>query len=111
MEKRNKIVTDEQITDLLLKSVPDSFSSNFTEKVIRRIKSVESRTNEFDFFVEVLTRQFKRFAIIGAMVIALLITYNVFSNGEVTLAKAFDVPDYTLEDAYDPINSLRWSKE
>jgi hypothetical protein len=111
MGNENKYFSDYSLAKLLKDHIPDSFDNNFSIRVMSQIRSFEYALSDFELFVESLTNLFKRFAIIGSLVILFLISYNIFSKGEVTLAKALDIPDYTIVDAFDPLNSYQWSKE
>ena len=111
MKKRYELISDDKLQKLLIENIPASFRTGFSDRVMLRIQSVNNKLSDWELFVDTLSYQFKRFALTGFLVIVFMISYNIISKDEITFAKALDIPDYTLEDAFDPIASYSWSKE
>ncbi len=99
----------DKLNELISRSSSRSFSDDFTRGVMSEIYNLGSKVSEFDMLIESLTIQFKRFALTGVLMIVLIISYNIITGGEVTLAKAFDMPEYSVEEALDPVSTIYWS--
>lgn len=78
-----------------------SFKPFFAERVMDRIVTLGEKKNGFESFYESLLWMFRRFAIVGAVILLLLLIYNlqardIFSSGDIMFAS-----DITFEQILD----------
>lgn len=82
-----------------------TFSAFFADKVMAKITSNRTESNEERFF-ESLISVFRPVAIAAAMLLVILVSYNILNNQEYSLVSSFTHSQVTLEDAFDPILDL-----
>ena len=105
--KQNNI--DEKLKQLLIDNTKSSFDPDFQEKIISKLVKDTNTRNSFENLLEQLLIQFRGFAFAVVIVLLIMITYNVFDEGEFTLASVLDIPQVSIHQAVDPINNLEWS--
>ncbi len=74
-----------------------SFKPFFSARVMQRIKADE--TEQDDFFTS-LVWTFRRFAIIGAITIILLLANSILVDKSISIDTALAMPQLTLEDTW-----------
>ena len=82
----------------LAESSETSFKPFFAARVMDRIDTLGPKNNGFESFYETLILMFRRFAIVGAAILLLLLIYNlqtgdIFSTEEIMFAS-----DFTFEE-------------
>ena len=87
-------------------SAPESFRPFFAERVMQRITSIEEKEAEKDLFTRTLFVDFRRVALIAAMLIIMLLSHNLIQSGDVSLNGAFAVPEITFEEVFEPTLAL-----
>lgn len=107
MDQSNKNNIDEELHNLIKLSVSSNFTPLFAERVITKLINDQSA---FDQMLEQLFIPFRRMVFPIIVILLFLISYNIIDEGKVTLASALDIPEVSLQDAIDPINSLEWSE-
>lgn len=78
-------------------SAAQSFKPFFAERVMERIDSTYEK-NGLEIFYETLKAVFRRFAIIGAVLLIALILYNLGTGDSLSMDEAFYVSDLTFEE-------------
>lgn len=78
-------------------SAAHSFKPFFMERVMERI-NLAGEKNGLEIFYETLKAVFRRFAIIGAVLLIALILYNLGTGDSLSMDKAFYVSDLTFEE-------------
>ena len=73
-EEKEQIIAQRQA---LAASSPPSFQPLFAERVMNRIEKLGPQNNGFESFYETLILMFRRFAIVGAAILLLLLIYNL----------------------------------
>jgi hypothetical protein len=96
--EKHKILAQRQA---LAESSAPSFKPHFAERVMTRVEVLGEKKNGFESFYESLFLMFRRFAIVGAALLLLLLIYNlqsgdIFSSEEILFAS-----DYTFEEILD----------
>ena len=103
-DERNRIA---RMRSTISHSSAPSFQPFFAEKVMRRIRAVDSKQERFfDSLIEV----FRPVAIAATILFIALLSYNLFKSDKVTLASAFAEPEFTLEQSLDPTLTLVMEK-
>jgi len=78
-----------------------SFKPFFAEQVMNRISSEVKKENTLEIFYETLKAIFRRFAIIGAVVLIVLISYNLKTGDSLSTDEVFYASDVTFEEILD----------
>jgi hypothetical protein len=76
---------------MIKEAAASAFRPFFVQRVLRRILSAQEEFRRW------LLLDFRRVALIGAIIALLLVCYNVSKHDSISLAAAFAQPDYTLE--------------
>lgn len=79
-------------------SAAPSFQPFFAEQVINRITSLEKTENGLALFYKTLRTAFQRFAIAGAVITLILITFNLGIGDSLSSEEVFFVSDATYEE-------------
>lgn len=79
-------------------SASSSFQPFFAERVINRIASAEKTENGLEQFYITLRAAFQRFAIIGAVITLILITFNLGIGDSLSSEEVFFASDITYEE-------------
>jgi anti-sigma factor RsiW len=87
--------------EALAESAAPSFRSLFPERVMRRIESLDQKKNGFESFYETLLVVFRRFAIVGAAILLLLLIYNLQSGDILSSDEIYYASDLTFEEILD----------
>lgn len=82
-------------------SAGQSFGPFFAERVIRRIEGLGQKKNGLEVFYENFMAAFRKVAIVSAVVLVLLISYNVIKSDIVPEDELFFVADTTMEEILD----------
>jgi len=96
----------ENIREMITESGDSSFSPFFADKVMREINTLSEETIHLEMITDWLSLFFKRVAIAGAVVAAILIFYNLKDASQVSLAEVFNVPEITVEEIVEPVFTL-----
>ncbi|MFH1943550.1 MAG: hypothetical protein ABIL68_15715 [bacterium] len=83
-------------------SAAQSFRPFFSRRVMRRIEESRVEGKNGEAFFEALVAVFRPVAVGVAVVIVVLLSYNIIKSDRVSLAGAFAEPQLTLEEAFDP---------
>ena len=79
-----------------------SFSPVFTDRVMRRIASMESQTSRKENFYELLV-VIARPALAGFLILCLgIVSFNLIKGGHLSLSSLFAFNDITFEDVFIP---------
>jgi hypothetical protein len=81
----------------LAASSASSFKPFFAERVMGRIESLGIKKNGFESFYEMLLLMFRRFAIIGAAILLLLLIYNLQTGDILSTDDILYASDFTFE--------------
>jgi hypothetical protein len=82
-----------------LKEIPrSSFKAFFAERVMNRIESLGEKKNGLEMFHETLMTVFRRFAVVGALILLLLIVYNLRVGDSLSADEIFYVSDAAFEE-------------
>ena len=81
-------------------SVP-GFKPLFPERVMSRIESPQKKKNGFESFHETILLMFRRFAIVGAAILLLLLIYNLQTGDILTTEEIMFASDFTFEEILD----------
>ena len=73
-----------------------SFKPFFAERVIKQITS--QKENGLEAFYEAIKHVFRRFAVVGALVMLILVTYNLSIGDNFSQEEAFYASDLTYEE-------------
>jgi anti-sigma factor RsiW len=87
--------------EALAESAAPSFSPLFPERVMCRIESLDQKKNGFESFYETLLVVFRRFAIVGAAILLLLLIYNLQSGDILSSDEIYYASDLTFEEILD----------
>lgn len=96
-KKKEKITT---LREAVSKGAAQSFKPFFAERVVNRIQSLDEK-NGLETFYEALKAVFRRFAIIGAAVMIVLIAYNLGTGDSLSSDEVFYASDTTYEEILD----------
>ena len=83
-----------------------SFKPFFAERVMQRISRSEYGTSGQEVFWDSLVTMFRPVAIGAAIILLVIMTYNIKKSDHLSFAAAFASQEVTLEDAIDPTLSL-----
>lgn len=79
-------------------SAIQSFKPFFAEKVMSRIHALGEKEDTLETFYESLKTVFQRFAIVGAVILIALISYNLIIGNGLSPDEAFYVSELTFEE-------------
>ena len=97
--ERERIV---KLESSIRKSAIRSFSPVFTDRVMRRIASMESQTSRKENFYELLV-VIARPALAGFLILCLgFVSFNLIKGGHLSLSSLFAFNDITFEDVFIP---------
>jgi len=82
----------------LAESSAPSFKPLFPERVMKRIESLGKKKNGFDSFYETLLLMFRRFAIVGAAILLILLIYNLQTGDILSSEEILYASDFTFEE-------------
>lgn len=82
-------------------SASHSFGPFFAERVMRRIEGLDQKKNGLEAFYESFMTAFRKVAIVSAVVLVLLISYNVIKSDIVPEEELFFMADTTMEEILD----------
>ena len=85
----------------LANSSSQSFSPFFAERVMHRIEGLGQKKNGLEVFYENFMTAFRKVAIVSAVVLVLLISYNVIKSDIVPEDELFFMADTTMEEILD----------
>jgi anti-sigma factor RsiW len=102
--EKNRIA---QMRAMISDSSAKGFHPFFAEKVLRRIRTQAPPAAESYF--ESLIALFRPVAIAAAILFIMLLSYNLFTSEDKSLATALAEPEIRLEQALDP--TLAWVME
>ncbi len=74
------------------------FRPFFTKRVMNRIESLGQKKNEFESFSETLLLMFRRFAIVGAVILLILLIYNLQTSDILSSEEILYASDFTFEE-------------
>jgi hypothetical protein len=94
-EEREQIIAQRQA---LAASSEPSFKPFFAERVMNRIESLGRRNNGLESFYEILLLMFRRFAVIGAALLLLLLIYNLQTGDILSSEEMMFASDFTFEE-------------
>lgn len=83
-----------------------SFKPFFAERVMRRIQQLKPTEKSPDLFFESLMAVFRPIAVGAAVVVIILLSYNMIKSDRLSLAGAFAEPEVSIEEAFDPTVTL-----
>ncbi len=78
-----------------------SFSPFFAERVVHRIEGLGQKKNGLEAFYESFMAAFRKVAVVSAVVLVLLISYNLVKSDIVPEDELFFVADTTMEEILD----------
>ena len=81
----------------LEESSAPSFKPFFAERVMNRIETLGQKKNGFESFYETLLLMFRRFAIVGAAILLLLLIYNIQTGDILSSEEIMFASDFTFE--------------
>ena len=93
-KEREQILAQRQA---LAESSTSSFKSFFPERVMSRIESLGQKKNGFESFYETLLWMFRRFAIVGAAILLILLVYNLQTGDILSTEEIMFASDFTFE--------------
>lgn len=82
----------------LAESSAPSFKPHFSNRVMDRIEMLGQKKNGFESFYETLLLMFRRFAIIGAAILLLLLIYNLQTGDILSTNEIMFASDFTFEE-------------
>jgi len=94
-KEREQILAQRQA---LAESSTSSFKSFFPERVMSRIESLGQKKNGFESFYETLLWMFRRFAIVGAAILLILLVYNLQTGDILSTEEIMFASDFTFEE-------------
>ncbi len=94
-EEREQIIAQRQA---LAASSPPSFKPFFAERVMNRIETLGRKNNGLESFYETLLLMFRRFAVIGAAILLLLLIYNLQTGDILSSEEMLFASDFTFEE-------------
>ena len=93
-KEREQILAQRQA--LAASSAP-SFKPFFAERVMSRIETLGRKNNGFESFYQTLLLIFRRFAIVGAGILLLLLIYNLQTGDILSSEEMMFASDFTFE--------------
>jgi len=102
-EEKTRIVT---MRKAVSGNAARSFKPYFAERVMQRIEKTRQEQTKQDPFFESLLAVFRPVAMGAAVLMIILLTYNMIKSDRLSLAGAFAEPEVTLEEAFDPTTML-----
>ena len=94
-KEREQILAQRQA---LAASSRPSFKPDFAEQVMDRIESLGTKKNGFESFYETLLFMLRRFALVGAAILLLLLIYNLQTGDILSSEEIIFVSDFTFEE-------------
>lgn len=94
---RNEKKRIQEQRSMLAKSPTHAFSPQFADRVIQRLKT-EIGSNGWEQFYENLLTLFRRFAVIGAVALFLLLSYNLKLGDKLSMEEVFFASDAAYEE-------------
>ncbi|MGD8539781.1 MAG: hypothetical protein PVI66_13780 [Candidatus Aminicenantes bacterium] len=82
-------------------SASHSFGPFFTEKVMNRIEGLDQKKNGLEAFYESFMAAFRKVVIVSAVVLVLLISYNVIKSDIMPEEELFFMADTSIEEILD----------
>jgi hypothetical protein len=79
-------------------SAAPSFKSDFAERVMDRIQTLDQKKNGFESFYDTLLLMFRRFAIVGAAILLFLLIYNLQTGDILSTEEIMFASDLTFEE-------------
>jgi len=98
LRKEKEQILDQRRT--VSDSAERSFKPFFAERVMNRIDSI-SEKNGLEIFYETLKSVFRRFAIVSAVIMIVLISYNLATRDSLSSEEIFYASDVTFEEILD----------
>ena len=98
----------EMITSLrgnIKRSKSTSFNPNFVDRVIEKIQTTEKKDDSQQLF-DSLYVFFRPIAIAATVLIIVIAGYNISTTGNFSLEGALGVPEFSVDDVYDPALAL-----
>jgi hypothetical protein len=83
-----------------------NFSAGFEMRVLNEINRLKVHTGNF---TESLTLSFRKIAFSAAVLLVLLVGYNLNKGNNYIIENLFGISDPTVENAYDPTIELIWT--
>jgi hypothetical protein len=102
-ELRNEKSTIEALRERVKQSVVNSFSSGFTERVM---KHVFDNHHEEEILFDTLVRIFKPVVVAAVVLLVCLIFYNISETNQMSFEGAYAITDVSVEEAFDPLVDL-----
>ena len=96
----------ESIRKSVAHSAAHSFKPFFADRVMQRIEKSRQEQTESDPFFESLIAVFRPVAMGAAVLMIVLLTFNMIKSDRLSLAGAFAEPEVTLAEAFDPTLTL-----
>jgi hypothetical protein len=96
--EKEKILMQRQA---LAESETISFKPFFAERVMNQIEALGKKKNGFESFYETLLLMFRRFAIVGATILLLLLVYNLQTGDILSTEEIMFASDFTFEKILD----------
>lgn len=93
-KEREQILAQRQA---LAESSAPSFEPLFPERVMSRIDSLGPKKNGFESFYDTLLFMFRRFAIVGAAILLILLIYNLQTGDILSSEEILYASDFTFE--------------
>lgn len=78
-----------------------SFRPFFAERVMSRIASLSAKKNGLEAFYETLLAMFRRFALVGAAILIILLLVNLRSGDALSTDEIFYTSDVAIEEIAD----------
>jgi len=85
---------------LVSENAAKSFRPFFAERTIEKIRTLRKNNGRYTFYLSLRT-VFQRIAIAGALLLLLLITYNIKTGDSLATEEVFFASDTTVEAIYD----------
>jgi hypothetical protein len=97
-KEKEQIIAQRQA---LATSSPPSFKPYFAERVMDRIESFGTKKSGFESFYETLLFMFRRFALVGAAILLILLIYNLQTGDILSTEEIMFASDFTFEEILD----------
>ena len=85
----------------LAESPGHSFKPQFAERVMGRIQTLDQKKNGIESFYDALLVMFRKFAIVGAAILLLLLIYNLQTGDILSSEEIMFASDFTFEEILD----------
>jgi hypothetical protein len=85
----------------ITESPKPSFKPFFAERVMSRIASLSAKKNGLEAFYETLLVMFRRFALVGAAILIILLLVNLRSGDALSTDEIFYTSDVAIEEIAD----------